>query len=43
MEEKEDEKDLIDRGICPFCKSKLIHTEGCLECERCGWSKCLEA
>lgn len=32
---KEEKKD-----ICPECGSKLSHTEGCLSCMNCGYSKC---
>ncbi len=39
----EDISELVRNGICPNCKSKLIHSEGCVECEVCGWSACEEA
>lgn len=39
----EEDRELIKRDICPVCKSKLIHAEGCIECEFCGWSACEEA
>jgi len=40
----EDEaKELVASGICPMCKNKLSHKEGCLECDACGWSSCDEA
>ena len=26
--------------ICPDCGSTVEHTEGCLKCNSCGWSKC---
>jgi len=25
---------------CPDCGGKLVHTDGCVKCESCGWSKC---
>jgi hypothetical protein len=40
---KKSEDELIKQGICPVCKAKLKHVEGCLECPNCGWSICLEA
>lgn len=27
-------------GICPDCGSSIEHSEGCLKCSFCGWSKC---
>ncbi|NYZ77209.1 hypothetical protein H0O02_02745 [Candidatus Micrarchaeota archaeon] len=42
-ENKKAEDELIKQSICPVCKAKLKHTEGCLECAACGWSLCLEA
>jgi hypothetical protein len=39
----EEDMELIEKGICPVCKAKLIHSEGCVECKSCGWSKCIEA
>lgn len=30
-------------GICPNCKNRLAHKEGCVECEFCGWSVCEES
>ncbi|OQX87623.1 MAG: ribonucleoside reductase class II [Candidatus Omnitrophica bacterium 4484_70.2] len=27
-------------GVCPECGSALIHQEGCLVCNTCGYSKC---
>ena len=35
--------ELIRQGICPRCKNRLSHEEGCLECLFCGWSLCAEA
>jgi len=35
--------ELIRKGICPACAGKLVHEEGCIECEVCGWSACEEA
>ena len=26
--------------ICPDCGSTIEHSEGCLKCNSCGWSKC---
>ena len=43
MRHSEEAQELIDKGICPVCKSKLAHSEGCIECESCGWSECEEA
>ncbi len=42
-EKRRTEKELIKQGICPVCKAKLKHVEGCIECAACGWSVCLEA
>lgn len=25
---------------CPMCDSQLIHSNGCKECESCGYSPC---
>ena len=27
-------------GVCPECGSSIEHTEGCMKCPSCGWSKC---
>lgn len=27
-------------GICPDCGSTIEHSEGCMKCNSCGWSKC---
>lgn len=27
-------------GICPECGSTVEHTEGCMKCHACGWTKC---
>ncbi len=27
-------------GTCPDCGSAIEHSEGCLKCNSCGWSKC---
>ncbi|NQV17065.1 MAG: vitamin B12-dependent ribonucleotide reductase [Armatimonadetes bacterium] len=27
-------------GICPDCGCQIEHSEGCLKCNSCGWSKC---
>jgi ribonucleoside-diphosphate reductase alpha chain len=27
-------------SLCPDCGSSIEHTEGCLKCPSCGWSKC---
>ena len=28
-----------DIGKCPICNDKILHSDGCLQCQ-CGWSKC---
>lgn len=43
MKNDTEARELIARGLCPVCKSRLAHNEGCLECEGCGWSECEEA
>jgi hypothetical protein len=43
MKYSEEAQELIKQGLCPVCKSKLVHSEGCRECESCGWSECEEA
>lgn len=32
--------ELVEQGICPECKGKLINTGGCQECKSCGYSPC---
>ena len=27
-------------SLCPDCGSSVEHTEGCLKCPSCGWTKC---
>jgi ribonucleoside-diphosphate reductase alpha chain len=27
-------------GTCPDCGSTIEHSEGCMKCNSCGWSKC---
>ncbi len=41
--DNEEKAELIKQGICPRCKRRLMHEEGCLECIYCGWSLCDEA
>jgi len=43
FEERKTDEELIKQGICPVCRAKLKHAEGCVECAACGWSLCLEA
>ncbi len=43
MAKDDDVQELVKNGICPSCKNKLVHREGCIECEFCGWSACDEA
>ena len=32
---------LAESGLCPFCRAKLIMTEGCDMCIECGFSSCV--
>ncbi len=32
--------DPLTGNICPDCREKLIHEEGCLSCKGCGFTKC---
>ncbi|HOG31377.1 MAG TPA: vitamin B12-dependent ribonucleotide reductase [Candidatus Syntrophosphaera sp.] len=40
------EPDILEAGaktsiaLCPDCGSSIEHTEGCLKCPSCGWTKC---
>ena len=34
------ETDWVEAGICPECKSNLDRTQGCKNCNNCGWSAC---
>lgn len=43
MARNEELAELVKRDICPVCKNRLVHMEGCVECEFCGWSTCEEA
>ncbi|KQC11645.1 MAG: ribonucleotide-diphosphate reductase subunit alpha [Candidatus Cloacimonas sp. SDB] len=27
-------------GLCPDCGSTIEHSEGCMKCNNCGWTKC---
>ncbi|MFC1888076.1 vitamin B12-dependent ribonucleotide reductase, partial [Candidatus Cloacimonadota bacterium] len=27
-------------GICPDCGGSIEHSEGCMKCQNCGWTKC---
>lgn len=36
-----EEPDIEDEGVCPICGNKeLNHTNGCITCPECGWSRC---
>lgn len=26
--------------LCPDCGQRIVHEEGCLKCQACGWSRC---
>lgn len=43
MNRDEEASELVKKGLCPVCKNRLVHMEGCVECEYCGWSTCGEA
>ncbi len=43
MASTEEVRELIRKGLCPVCRNTLVHMEGCIECEFCGWSACEEA
>lgn len=34
-------EDRIAANICPDCGRPLTHSDGCISCMACGWSKCL--
>ena len=36
---KDSPEELIQKGICPECRSKLIYQSGCKYC-RCGYEAC---
>ena len=38
--EKPKRKSNSTMRICPDCGSTVEHSEGCLKCNSCGWSKC---
>ncbi|MDP8202818.1 MAG: vitamin B12-dependent ribonucleotide reductase [Candidatus Tenebribacter burtonii] len=38
--EKPKKKSTSAMKICPDCGSTVEHSEGCLKCNSCGWSKC---
>lgn len=40
---EEEISELVAKGVCPMCRNKLHHKEGCMECDSCGWSSCDEA
>ncbi len=39
-QEKPKRKSTSAMRICPDCGSTVEHSEGCLKCNSCGWSKC---
>ena len=30
----------VNKGVCPECGSSLVHSEGCIKCINCYFSKC---
>ncbi|MFH1221641.1 MAG: hypothetical protein V1492_01000 [Candidatus Micrarchaeota archaeon] len=37
---KKSDDELIRQGLCPVCKARIFHAEGCIKCIKCGWSMC---
>jgi len=33
-------KTITSHQTCPDCGSSIEHSEGCMKCNSCGWSKC---
>jgi len=40
IDNKIEVKAVDSNKLCPMCKSELKHTNGCIECKNCGWTKC---
>jgi len=35
-----EQREMIERNMCPVCGSKLVHEGGCIVCYSCGWAEC---